>query len=334
MSDTQNGPQLSIVIATVGGPIELSRILNALREQAGRFKAEVLVPYHEQKNEYYQIADEYPEARFIGVPIDALTDLSGSAVRKHFIYDRLRSAGLSHSNGEIVVMTEDHAVPAPDWCEQILNCHREMSDCPVIGGAIENNVDRPLNWAWYYCDFARYGRPFSKGFREYVSDVNISYKRDALFAFQHLWNESYQETTLHWEMLRTGKTLFLDDRIVVWQNRLSMKFSSALSERVEWGCVFAMTRASQISWLSRLLYAFGTFVLPLLLIVRSLAHMARQKRSAVLIARVTPLTLLLQCAWSFGEFLGYLKGGENCTSTASRNDQTRNSRSNCDHIAA
>ena len=39
--------------------------------------------------------------------------------------------------------------------------HREYY--AAIGGAIENGVDRPLNWAVYYSDFGRYQNPFQSG---------------------------------------------------------------------------------------------------------------------------------------------------------------------------
>jgi hypothetical protein len=91
---------------------------------------------------------------------------------------RRSAVGLQLARGQIIAMTEDHAVPAADWIREIRAAHERPY--AVIGGAIENAVDRPLNWALYYCDFGRNGRPMPAGEAESVSDVNVSYKREAL----------------------------------------------------------------------------------------------------------------------------------------------------------
>src|ERR1700681_5044734 len=102
------------------------------------------------------------------------TGRSGS--REH--HDELRARGLALARGYIVALIEDHGIPAPDWCAQILESHRQPF--AVVGGAIENGIDRPLNWAVYYCDFLRYQNPLQEGTSAFASDANVSYKRSAL----------------------------------------------------------------------------------------------------------------------------------------------------------
>jgi hypothetical protein len=203
-------------------------------------------------------------------------------------------------------MTEDYAVPAPDWCKQIALVHEQPY--AVIGGAIENAVDRPLNWALYYCDFGRYGRPLLGGKAEYASDVNITYKREALAIIREVWQAAYHETTVHWTLRALGETIFLDPRLVVYEHRPEMKFMKALRERVEWGRVFAETRVSACRTWHRLGYSLSTIMLPGVLLVRVLKHMLRQRRPARVIVQTLPVAFLLIIAWSLGESIGYLRG--------------------------
>lgn len=187
---------------------------------------------------------------------------------------------------------------------RILDAHEQPH--AVIGGAIDNGIDKPLNWAWYYCDFGRYGSPLEAGPRNYLSDVNVSYKRSALEAARETWRVAYHETEVHKAMQSRGETLFLDPRLVVFQHRPQQSFGSALSERLEWGRVFAETRIRDCSGVRRLAFLLGTPFLPVLLAWRALRHMLRQGRSLGQMLRVLPLIAALLSVWSCGEFVGYI----------------------------
>jgi hypothetical protein len=310
--------QLSVIITLVSGPEALRRILSSIYEQTQRVSAEIIVPYIEGLHDISHLLNSFPKVNFIpALEIETIATTPGSGHR-HDLYDRLRSVGLSNSQGPIVAMTEDHAVPDADWCEQILRSHRELIGYSVIGGAVENAVDRPLNWAWYYCDFGRYGRPFIPGKRDFVSDVNVSYKRDALFAVKDIWERTYHETTTHWALLRHGHKIYLDDRIVTFQDRPIMPINEALFERVEWGQVFAETRAAETSQIIRLSFALGTLFLPFLLTLRVLRNMIRQNRSIVQMAKAMPVVASLTIGWAIGELCGYLHRRESVSRTAAK----------------
>ena len=66
-----------------------------------------------------------------------------------------------------------------------------------MGGAIENSIDRPLNWAVYFCDFLRYQTPLPDGESALASDANVSYKRTALQAIQPVWRDVFHETSVN-----------------------------------------------------------------------------------------------------------------------------------------
>ncbi len=311
MTDVQdlvaNRPALSVVVTIVSGRKSLRRCLEALVSQIEVADMEILVPYDSLSVGITELDNEFPDVRFHRIPEGAPASAPDIV---HRLYDRRRAVGLALARGRIVALTEDHAIPADDWCERILEAHQ----CPfdAIGGAIENGVDRPLNWAWYYCDFGRYGRPFPEGDVRYASDVNISYKRETLERVRDVWRDTYQETTVNWTLQERGGTISLDPRPVVYQHRPSMPFRRALAERVQWARVFAETRAARVGGGKRLLYALITPLLPALLSVRVLGHMLRQRRNAGQVFKAMPLVFGLVVGWSLGELIGYLTGAPPC----------------------
>lgn len=299
-------PALSVIVTVVGGGECTRRCLAALCPQAQNTGAEIIVPYDKYSLDVEGLVAVFAHVRFVRIDDLGAAATPKVAAHAHRLYDRRRAVGLSLARGRLVAITEDYAVPAADWCHSLVAAQQQSH--PVIGGAIECGVDRPLNRAWYYCDFGRYGRPFEPGEREYVSDVNVSYQREALESVRDVWARSYQETSVHWALRARGVRLFLDPRPVVYQHRPAMGLWSALRERVQWGRVFAETRAAR-TWIGlRLLHALGTPLLPALLKWRAFTHMRRQGQSAGRVLATMPIVSLLCAAWSWGEFLGYLFG--------------------------
>ena len=288
----------------MSGPEALSRTLSAVDKQSQSGQVEIIVPFIEGMHDLSGLMRRFPNVNFIPVRPEKTNGISEC---RHHLFDRLRAVGLLNSKGSIVAMTEDHAIPNADWCDQIVRCHTENSQYSVIGGAIENAIDRPLNWAWYYCDFGRYGRPFASGERDYISDVNVSYKRDGIMAVSDTWKQAYHETSTHWAMMRGGEKLYLDDRIVVFQNRPDMTMTKAFVERIEWGQAFAETRVNEIGWTRRYIFALGSIFLPILLSFRALRNMLRQSRSASQMIRIVPFVFALSVGWAVGELYGYVR---------------------------
>ena len=298
-----NGIQLSILITVVSGKEPVRRCLLTLQPQAQAVAAEIIVPYDEWAMEVGELQPEFPEVNF-----HLIADSVGANVpaHQHRLYDRRRAVGLGLARGEVIAMTEDHAVPASDWVKQILVAHRQPFG--VIGGAIENGIDRPMNWALYYCDFGRYGCPLTEGDVEYVSDVNVSYKREALEAVRDVWRDEYHETTVHWTMKQRGIELRLDPALKVYQHRPPMTLVKAFRERTEWGRVFAETRVAAIGLLQRIFFALVAPLLPAVLLTRVAKNMLRQHRSFAQMATALPLAAGLLIGWAWGELIGYING--------------------------
>ncbi|MGH9802055.1 MAG: hypothetical protein ACRD82_16960 [Blastocatellia bacterium] len=299
--------ELSILVTVVSGKAGVRRCLEALRPQVQAITAEIIVPYDAWSPEVGELKTEFPEVCF-----HLISDLGAAASadissHQHRLYDRRRAVGLSLVRGRLIAMTEDLAVPAPDWIGQIMSAHKNQP-YSVIGGTIDNAIDRPMNWALYYCDFGRFGSPLPARNAGFVSDINVSYKREAIESVRDIWREAYHETTVHWAMRERGIELRLDPRLKVYQHRPPMTFAKAFRERIEWGRVFAETRIGAIGFPRGIFFILAVPLLPAVLLARVAKHMLRQRRTFSQMVAALPLAAGLLIGWAWGELSGYMSG--------------------------
>jgi hypothetical protein len=300
-------PRLSVVLTVVDGAEAVRECLGALVGQESAPPMEVIVPWDASVPAVGALESEFPGVRFLAMGTLRTERPLETPAGQHELYDRRRSAGLARARGELVCILEDRGVPEPGWAAKVARLHGELPHA-VIGGAVECGIDRPLHWAVYFCDYGRYQLPLEAGPREYVTDVNIAYKRAALDRVRPLWEGRYHETTVHWQLLRDGETLWLTPELVVSQRRRSLGVRKILRERVEWGRLFAYTRVKEASPSKRLVLALSAPVLPALLLLRHARLQAEKRVRLRRFLAVSPLVALFLAAWSYGELVGYVTG--------------------------
>jgi len=299
-------PQISVVVAVIeGGRSALESCLDALAPEVANTKIECIVPFDARLDGVDELQAEYSSVNFLDARDYVDAGEFGQTSREH--HDILRAVGLREASAPIVALVEDHATPTPGWCAEVLEAHRR-STAAGIGGAVENGVDRLLNWAVYYCDFGRYQNPVPEGAVEFLSDSNVSYKREALWSVKDQWFDAFHETSVNWELARRGAILELNPKMVVFQTRRTLKPAFAFRERYVWGRSFAGTRAVEISTARRLFYGMFSFILPFLLTSRILVRGIRKKRHLRELFMALPVIVLLESFWALGEFVGYLTG--------------------------
>ena len=184
------------------------------------------MPYHQQVEDVEQLHAEFPQVTFLQ---RRRPDHSDSASGRQERHQKMRALGLSQAQGEIVGMLEDVGRPNPNWCAQAVIAHR--ADYAAVGGAIENGVDRLLNWAVYFCDFGRYQNPVPAGPTRIASDANVTYKRHALESVRDVWKEAFYEPEVNAALLAKNQRLALSPYLVVYQHRTGLKFGNALQEQ-------------------------------------------------------------------------------------------------------
>jgi hypothetical protein len=315
----QGQPVLSVVVAVVSdttGGLDISHLdpcLEALRRQttAGTgVPMEILVPYHPSTEGIGQMREKYPAVRFLEA--NRLRTYRGQGgSREH--HDELRARGLAEANGRIVALIEDHGIVAPDWSARVVEAH--AGDFAAIGGAIENGVNRPLNWAVFFCDFLRYQNPIPGGESPVASDANVTYKRSTLESVRSVWKEIFHESAVNQALRMRGERVGLAPRVVVYQHRQRLRLATALAERYVWGRSYAATRARLAGPWKRAFWAAFSPALPLLMLGRMTWMAMRKRRTFGAYLRALPFTTALIVSWSCGELVGYLTGRANAAGT-------------------
>jgi hypothetical protein len=300
-------PQVTVVVCVTSADHDtLATCLESLRAGADGVALECIVPCDDRVGDVSSLARRFPWVLFIDARREINRGRYGHFTHEH--HHALRSVGLRAARGAIVAMLEDHGPPGPRWCQMVVEAHRADAGTAVIGGAVENAVDRPLNWATYFCDFGRYQNPVPSGPVEYVTDVNISYKRDALLSVKPLWTKAYHEPEVNWAIARKGGLLRLCPDVVTFQRRSNLRLSACLIERFVWARSFAGTRVNQTGAARRRALAAASFLLPLVRTWRMARGVVRRRRTVGKFLTALPLIVLLETAWALGEFTGYLTG--------------------------
>jgi hypothetical protein len=248
----------------------------------------------------------YPEVRFLEVT-DLRTYTGRSGSREH--HDELRARGLAAARGGILVLIEDVGVPAPDFCARLLENHKQPF--AAVGGAIENGIGRPLNWAVYFCDFLRYQNPVTPGESAIASDACVSYKRAALESIRPIWQEIFHESSVNGALRARGEKVALFPDVILYQHRQGLGLKTALKERLVWGRSYAATRGGLAGTPKRIFWAAFSPLLPPLILGRMTLMTLKNGRTIGAFAKAFPLTAALTVSWSLGETIGYITGRAN-----------------------
>src|SRR5271157_5047693 len=258
-------PTLSVVVTVVSDTsgesdtLHLEGCLEALRQQVNPPSMEVLVTCDARLPGIDELKRRFPEVCII--PVEKLRSVRSGPSREH--HDELRGIGIREARAPLVALIEDVGRPDPHWSAELVKEHAQAY--AAIGGAMENGIDRPLNWALYFGDFGRYQNPIPRGPSPYVSDANVCYKRAALERVADAWPESYNEARVHGALAVRGEVLALSPDVVVRQGRLNLRLGPVLTERYVWGRSFAATRVAGASASRRLVMAAMTPLLPFVL---------------------------------------------------------------------
>jgi hypothetical protein len=296
-SDTHNATgseiDLSVVVVTLVDAIHLANCLAALSQQSTTARFEVIVPADSTLGDISDLKQKYSGMKFI--------DLDG----RH-TYAELRATGANNAGGRLLAVTEDHCLPDPDWVDNIVSEH--AGPHLAIGGTVEKNApDKALNWAVYFLDYLRYSPPAEGHETHELTDLNVSYKMDALQKIAGVWQKEFHEPNVHAALGEMGGSLWLSPNVRVHQRR-NLTLGHALWDRYAFGRLFGSTRVAGTGMGKRLVYAAMSPALPALLVVRLFGHIRRKGIHKKEFFRALPAIILLGAAWAWGEMIGYLTG--------------------------
>jgi hypothetical protein len=303
-----NRPLFSVVVVIVSDTTEgradtshLRPCIQSLGRQKDAPPMEIIVPYYDGTSGIAVLRHEFPHVQFLRA--DSLRHFTpGGKGREH--HDELRARGLAHAKGDIIALLEDHAIVDCGWSAAMVKAHR--GEYAGIGGPIENGVGKPLNWAVYFCDFARYQGPLPEAETLFASDANVSYKRTALEPLREIWGEVFREPEVNGALQQRGQKLAFAPAIVYHHRQLQL--SMAVSERYIWGRSYGAARSKLIALPKRLVLAALSPLLPALMLLRMSLTALRKRRTLGAFVRAFPLTAVLAASWAWGELAGYVTG--------------------------
>lgn len=284
-------PILSVAIVSICGPKHLTHCLEALATQrnAPLFKVEVV--YDPSLHGMESIKKRYPDVRIIAnegqrTPLE------------------LASRALLNSKEEVILLTEDHCIPDPDWVSRLYETLEDGN--AAVGGVVKvSDNTSSIDWAFYFVDFYRYAPPVIDGSSPTLTVCNVAYRRACLEEIDPSWKNLFHETAVNDNLKARFGPLKLSNKAQVTMNR-HVRFSDALRERYVYGRLFGCTRLEQGSKNHRFIYILGAPALPIVIMARMIRKAIINKSlSKKLFLSILPLSCMV-LAWSWGEWLGYI----------------------------
>lgn len=291
--DSRSAGAESVTVAVVGicSDAHIERCLAALAAQEGAPPFDIVVVYDPHLDGVAALATRHASVRFVAN--------EGQRTPLELAARAMREAG-----GDLVLLTEDHCIPRPDWVRR----HRDAQapNRGAVGGVVETDANAtPVDWAFYYVDFFRYMPPVTEGPSPTLTVCNVSYRREHLQRIASLWESFFHETAINEALRERFGPLWLAPDAQVRMRR-SVRFGDAVYERYAFGRLFACTRLEFAGAGKRLMYSLTSPALPLLLMGRMTAKAVKSPAALPAFLRALPALTAMVLAWSWGEWLGYL----------------------------
>jgi glycosyl transferase family 2 len=284
-------PSVTVLVVTICSARHLARCLDALAAQKPSAPSDVLVAYDPRLTDVPMVAQRYARVRLAATG-DAQTP------------PELSARALPAATGELVLLTEDHCEPAPDWVQQLVENH--APDRGAVGGTVDVRPEAsPVDWAFFFADFFRFAPPAAPGPSRALTVCNVAYRRADLTAIRGIWQRRFLETEVNDALARRVGALQLvpDARVRTWRH---VSLLGGARERYELGRLFAAARVAGATAARRLFWSVGAPLLPLLLLSRMAVKALGTPPLLAPFIRALPALTLFTLTWSWGEWVGYV----------------------------
>jgi hypothetical protein len=286
-------PELSVVVAAAHSRAGLEACLTSLKGQVSGGEIEVIVACNCCTATGPSIAKAFPFVRLIDAP-------AGTTVPE------LRRLGIQTATGRIVALLEDNSTVAPTWSRAIIKAHAESH--AIVGGPVERvATHRAVDWAVYFYEYGKYMPPCVEGENATLSGNNVSYKRALLQEVQHEFRDGLFEAFLHEWLRGQGRILYMAPDAVVYHTQ-TYQVGKVFVQAFHHGRHYAGRRVAAASGLTRLGFAAGSTLLPLILPLRIAQLVLNRGRHLSELTIAMPYLVLFMTSWACGEFMGYLSG--------------------------
>ena len=214
----------------------------------------------------------------------------------------LRAHGTAAATGDIVAWTEDHCLPAPDFCAKHCQAHTRFPNADIIGGAVLNgSCDNSMDWANFLCTFGPLLPPLNITQHNRAPAVaNLSLKRRVIPPTPI--SPGFIEFTLQSRQLKAGAVRF-DDSIQVTHVQ-SWGFFGSIVAHFHNGRSTTGLLSNTLPTRKRLRQIAACFAMPVEVLRTSITPLL--SNPDIHWTRYVPHMLLLALAFSAGELIGLL----------------------------
>lgn len=290
----RTGLRLSVVVAAQDAGPNLRNCVAALLPQIAESEMEILVP------------DGSGRDRATGTlgSLSSHVKILPSTARRNV--PQLWTTGIQAAQGQVIALTIENCIPAPDWAKKTLEAH--TGTWAAVGGAIEMaSAGNLVDWAVYFSRYSNYIPPFEPRVLDDVAGDNCSYRREALGLVKDLIEDGFWETFIHSDMRRRGEQIFLSPLPVVTYGGGLSAFRF-FRRRFVHGRYFAARRSRDFTTAQRILRSSGSVLVPLILIRRISRRIWSHRRYRKQLVLSLPIIACFVLAWAVGEAFGYLQG--------------------------
>ncbi len=294
-SNIETTPALSALVVIPDTFETVARTLHALQQQSCRERLEIVMVV--------------PSAPYAKIPLRALNDFDSYQIIElpNLTYASAMAEAVRRARAPLVVMTEDHAFPAPNWAERLIAAHQKPF--AAVGPMVRNaNPTGLISWADFFIAYGKWAEPLASGRQDFLMGHNSSYKRAALLEYGAELEKMLQaETVLFYDLAARGAEFWLEATTYV--AHLNFEKPRAWL-RATWyqARVFAAQRATRMSRTRRLLYAFAAPLIPFVRFRRVRRDIVRTKFSAHPRVGLYALVLANLFVDAAAQALGYLFG--------------------------
>lgn len=220
-----------------------------------------------------------------------------------------RVAAIRNSSTNIIAYTEDHCFPEPGWAEALIKAHEGpwAAVGPIIGLA---NPKLYIAWVSYFMQYGAWvdSRNSASGESMDIAGHNSSYKRDILLSYgDDLDNIMIFESVLHEDLHQHGHKLYVETTARAYHVFITL-LKPFCFEHFIIGRLLASTRTQRWSWGRRLLYFFGSPLIPVVRFFRIMAMIRRHGWQKDLLPGILPSLLMGLLSSALGEMTGYAAG--------------------------
>lgn len=250
-TSANNAPELAVILSFREAFDEVSRTIGALQRQTAARQMEIVL-----------VAPSRTLAHIDEAALQVFNSWQFVEVSRG-AHGAMYAAGIRRARAPLVVLSEDHSFPAPNWGATLIQAHRK-GDFAAVGPALRNgNPQTYISWADFYIAYGKWAVPIESQQIDFLPGHNSSYRAELLRAYGERLDAMLEsEVVMHWDMRARGLNFWLEGS--TYTEHLNFATRRAwIGATLYAGRLFGAERAKAWGLAKRALYILGAPLIPL-----------------------------------------------------------------------